>query len=186
VPAKTPDVQRLLQFYMLGIKLASDKKYEPALKEFESAATVESNFLGLHMTMSSAQMGLGKYDEAVAAANDELRLVGCLEPLTDAELTGFSYFMEVKDKTAAARGKEQALALRDRLPKAKAYAYYTLACALSRQKNSDAALDAVQKAIASGYNDKKALQTDPDLATVRQNPQFATAIAAVGKAKTSP
>jgi tetratricopeptide (TPR) repeat protein len=185
-PAKTPDVQRLLVFLEQGINFASNKKYDLALKEFQSAATIDPNFLSLHMNISSSQMGLGKYDEGAAAANDELKLVGCLEPLNDAQLASFSYFMEVKDKTGAGRGKEQALALRDRLPKVKAYSYYNLACALSRQKNGEASLDAVQKAIAAGFDDKKALQTDPDLATVRQNPQFATAVAAIGKGKTSP
>jgi len=92
----------------------------------------------------------------------------------------------VQDKGGPNRGKEQAQLLRERLPKVKARSYYTLACAYSRQKNTEAALDAVQKALAAGFDDKKTLQTDPDLAVVRQNPQFNTVIAGVGKARTSP
>ena len=94
--------------------------------------------------------------------------------------------MEVKNKSGPARGKGQAEALRDRLPKVKARSYYALACAYAGQKNSDAALDAIRKAIDAGFDDKKSLLTDPFLANVRQNPQFATTIAAIGKAKTSP
>jgi tetratricopeptide (TPR) repeat protein len=186
IPAKTPDALRLVQYLKQGMSFASNKKYDLALAEFKPATAIDSNFLGLHMNISSAQMGLNKYDEAIAAANEELKLVSCLEPLTDAQLASFSYFMEVQDKSGPNRGREQARMVRDRLPKVKATSYYNLACIYSRQRNNDAALDAVQKAVAAGFDDKKALMTDPDLASVRQNPQFATAIAAVGKPKTTP
>ncbi len=120
VPAKTPDALRLVVFLEQGMNYAMNKKYDLALKEFQPALAIDSNFLTLHMNISSVQTALGQFDDAVASANEELKLVACLEPLTDGQIAQFAYFMEVKNKSGPARGKGQAEALRDRLPKVKA------------------------------------------------------------------
>ena len=93
--------------------------------------------------------------------------------------------MEVLEKDSSKRGKAQAQAVREQLPRVKAAAYYNLACAYSRQKKSSEALDSLKAAVASGFDDKKALMGDPDLASVRQNPEFKIITASVGKLRSS-
>jgi tetratricopeptide (TPR) repeat protein len=183
IPAKTPDALRLVQYLKQGMMFSLNKKYDMALAEYKPALAIDSNFLSLHLNLGAAQMALRKYDEASVSAKEELKLIGCLEPLTDAQLASFSYFMEVLEKDASKRGKAQAQAVREQLPKVKAAAFYNLACIYARQQKANDALDSLKSAVAAGFDDKKSLMADPDLAGVRQNPEFKNILALVGKAK---
>src|SRR5262249_8743786 len=146
------------------------------------ALAIDTNFLSLHLNLGAAQMALRKYNDATASEKEELKLIGCLEPLSDDQLASFSYFMEVFEKDASKRGNAQAQALREQLPKVRAAANYNLACIYSRQKRSNDALDSLRAAVAAGFDDQKSLIGDPDLANVRQNPEFKSILASVGKA----
>jgi hypothetical protein len=64
--------------------------------------------------------------------------------------------------------------------------YYNLACIESRAGDAIAAFDALQEAVLLGYANADSMQTDPDLATVRQNPGFAGLLASVGKKPPGP
>jgi tetratricopeptide (TPR) repeat protein len=185
IPAKTPDALRLVQYLKQGMVFALNKKYDMALAEFKPALAIDTNFLTLHLNLGAAQLALRKYDEASASAKEELKLIGCLEPLTDPQLAAFSYFMEVLEKDASKRGKAQAQAVREQLPKVKAAAYYNLACIYSRQQKANDALESLKAAVAAGFDDKKSLMADPDLAAVRQSPEFKIIAASIGKAKSS-
>lgn len=55
--------------------------------------------------------------------------------------------------------------------------YYDIACAYSRMKQKAPALEYLQKAIDSGYNNSEWMQQDPDLAFLQEMPEFKAMIA---------
>ncbi|MBI4322942.1 MAG: hypothetical protein HY596_01555 [Candidatus Omnitrophica bacterium] len=50
--------------------------------------------------------------------------------------------------------------------------WYNLACSLSLLKRLDESLEALQRAMALGYDDFEFLAKDPDLDVLRRSPQF--------------
>ena len=56
-------------------------------------------------------------------------------------------------------------------------AHYNVACSLSILGRADESIDALEKAIALGYEDWKQLRKDPDLANVRNHQRFRTLVA---------
>jgi tetratricopeptide (TPR) repeat protein len=51
-------------------------------------------------------------------------------------------------------------------------ARYNLACSLARAGRSDEAIDALSRAILLGYDDLTHMETDPDLESLRDHPDF--------------
>jgi hypothetical protein len=49
---------------------------------------------------------------------------------------------------------------------------YNLACSYSLLKDVDRSLDALERAIDLGFDDRKQIQSDPDLDNVRSDPRF--------------
>jgi uncharacterized protein len=179
VPAKTPDVARLVQYLKQGMNYASQKKYDLALPEFQAALAIDKNFLGLNQNVGAAQLALKKYSEAETAFKSELKLVDCLTPLNDSQLSAFAYFIEVDEREPAKRRKAQTDKLKTQLPTIKADAHYNLACLYALQKQKDPALAELRAAVDGGFSDKKALSGDPDLAFVRGFPDFREIVAKV-------
>lgn len=53
-----------------------------------------------------------------------------------------------------------------------AVARYNLACSLARAGNADEAIDALSRAILLGYDDLDHMESDPDLESLRNHPDF--------------
>jgi uncharacterized protein len=172
VPAKSPDIARLLQYLKQGMNYSLEKKFDLALPEFQSALAIDKNFLALNQNAGAAQMALKKYAEAETALKAELKLVDCLTPLNDAQLSAFAYFIEVDEQDPVKRKKAQTDILKMRIPTIKADTHYNLACLYSLQKQKDPAIVELRAAIDSGFSDKKALSGDPDLSFVRDSQGF--------------
>jgi len=51
-------------------------------------------------------------------------------------------------------------------------AHYNLACSLALLERADAALEALERAVALGYTDADFLASDPDLASLHQEARF--------------
>jgi len=51
-------------------------------------------------------------------------------------------------------------------------ARYTLACSLARAGRPDEAIDSLSRAILLGYDDLAHMETDPDLESLRDHPDF--------------
>ncbi len=171
-PTKPVDVSRLLKYLKQGMNYASQKKFDLALSEFQPALDIDRNFLALNQNVGAAQMGLKKFAEAEAAFRAEVKLLDCLVGLNDNSLADFGYFYEVPETDPARRRQLQAAKLKAELPKAKAVTHYNLACNYSLQKQKDGALSELKLAIDAGFSGKLPLNTDPDLAFVRQSPEF--------------
>ena len=51
-------------------------------------------------------------------------------------------------------------------------ARYNLACSLAQAGRADEAIDALSRAILLGYDDIDHMETDPDLESIRNHPDF--------------
>ncbi len=51
-------------------------------------------------------------------------------------------------------------------------AYYNMACAYTRMKNVDKAFEALNKAVAEGYTNRRSIETDTDFEPLRSDPRF--------------
>lgn len=56
-------------------------------------------------------------------------------------------------------------------------AWYNLACSLALTEQPDAAFQALDKALALGYDDAEWMQDDEDFAPIRKDPRFARLLA---------
>jgi hypothetical protein len=60
-------------------------------------------------------------------------------------------------------------------------AHYNLACSLALSRRKIAALQALERAIELGYSDRTWMEKDPDLAVLREHPQFQKLLAGLAK-----
>jgi hypothetical protein len=171
-PAKDVDVAKLIQYLKQGLFYAEMNRPEDALSEFEHGLLIDKNFLGLNANKAQALLKLKRYDEAKSALNKELELIRCMEMMSDDELKDYAYMLEVEEKIETLRPIEQAKKLRTRFGLVRAVSQYNLACLHSLKEEKALALDALNKAVESGFNDKRSLAEDPDLAFIRSDPAF--------------
>jgi tetratricopeptide (TPR) repeat protein len=61
------------------------------------------------------------------------------------------------------------------------WAHYNKACAYALMGKQDQALEALEQAFRSGIEDLKLLRTDPDLASIRNDPRYQALVSRVGK-----
>jgi Flp pilus assembly protein TadD len=66
-----------------------------------------------------------------------------------------------------------------RLAPADPTAHYNLACSLALLSRAEAALDALERAVALGYRDARHLLDDEDLASLRATPRFHALVASL-------
>ena len=140
--------------------------------EHKYLGSFEYNYPTANQNVGAAQMGIKKYADAHTAFHAELKLVDCLAGLGDSQLGEFGYFVEVAEQDPVKRRQAQSEKLKAELPKVKAATHYNLACNYSLQKQKDGALTELKAAIDAGFSGKQALNTDPDLAFVRQTLEF--------------
>jgi hypothetical protein len=122
--------------------------------------------------MAVAYMSMNRYDDARASFDVENRLLGCLEPMRDATLQGFSYWLETDETNIAKRPQAQAQALRERIGQTRMVYWYNRACLYSLQRQEQPALRALREAVNAGFRDRNTLMADPDLAFIRSSNEF--------------
>jgi tetratricopeptide (TPR) repeat protein len=171
-PSNETEVVRLVQYIKQGMIYAAINKPEEALSEFQQGLAIDRNFPGLNQNAAASLLALKRYDEAKASLNNEFKLISRLERMKDADLQKYAYMLNVEEKSVLRHPEVQAETLRDHLGKIKAIAQYNLACLYSLRNEKQPALDALKKAIETGFDDKKTLASDPDLAFIRTAPEF--------------
>lgn len=171
-PVIHPDVSRLLTYLKQGMNYAAQNRYELALNEFEQVRQIDPNFLAMHENIAAAQMKLRRFSEAENHLQEELKLIGCLDQMNDADLSRFAYMLEVGQGGASNADLARAGAMRKRIKQARGAAHYNLACIRSRQGNTEQAIAELRHAVENGFCDLSALRRDPDLAKVRSARDF--------------
>lgn len=110
-------------------------------------------------------MAAGKYDEARAKAEEAVTLY------PDESMAWFLLARTrhaAGDLKAAIEAGERAVAF----PGVRASSYYNIACAQALLGHPDAAFEALEQAKLAGFADRHLMRTDPDLASIRDDPRF--------------
>jgi len=171
-PARNADAARLIQYVKQGMMYVTMNKPEAALAEFNTGLLIDRNFLGLHQNMAAAYMSLNRYEEAKSSLDAEIRLIKCLEPMSDKTLQSYAYMLETGEKNPSKRAESQAKELRNRIGQTRMLYWYNLACLYSLQRQEQPALNALREAIKAGFNDRKTLTADQDLSFIRSSNEF--------------
>lgn len=166
-PAPQPaDATRLLVYLKQGIRFAQARSYQNALREFEQVLRIDPEFPGARKNIGSATLRLRQYNLAAKEFQKELETIGCLSAQSDSAIQPFCYFVEPGEAPA------QVAECRRRLDSVRAATYYSQACLFSLLGDIEKSLDALQRAREAGFNDKRAIATDPDLRALRASPRY--------------
>jgi Zn-dependent protease len=133
-----------------------------AIPDLKKAFDQSSDYQ-LGLMLSQALMAEKRYAEVLDLCHRSVMSPGILQMLLNLETAAFqSNQFEISAK-AGALAYEQ---------KPDPTVAYNAACAFARASDPAQALVWLEKAIASGFSDKKLLATDPDLLAVRSQPGF--------------
>jgi tetratricopeptide (TPR) repeat protein len=181
-----PDVSRLLTYLKQGMNYATQQRYDLALNEFEQVRRIDPNFLGMHENIAAAQLKLKRFAEAENHLEEELKLIGCLDQMSDTDLPKFAYMLEVGQEGANNPNLARAQAMRKRIKQVRGAAHYNLACIRSHRGMTDQAIAELQQAVEDGFCDLSALRRDPDLANVRSAKGFKEVLDTASAKKETP
>jgi len=162
-------VARLRKHIEQGMKYAAENKPEDALSEFRQGLEIDKNFLGLNQNIAAALMLLGKYEEAESSLNKEIDLIDdCFKPIIkdDEDIAKLAYMLDIEHVGSKAK------VFRERITTTRRLTAYNQACLYSLQKQKEPALDALREAIDLGFDDRKALDSDPNLSFIRTSAEF--------------
>ena len=133
---------------------------------------LKPTFVSAHMDLAMTCDGLGRQDEARAARDQVLELLPnyLLQNPDDsrARMLHAVALAEINRKDEALREGDKALEISPDDP----LILYNCACLYARVGESQRAIEALRQGIAKGYEDYGWMRNDPDLASLRDNPDF--------------
>ncbi|MGD8727955.1 MAG: protein kinase [Gemmatimonadales bacterium] len=158
-------------YYFYARTCFQQGKLEPAVELFEKACEVHEDYQACLLAALS-YAGLGRADEAEAAYARALRVIQKhleLNPGDARALTlGAGCLARLDRRTEAADWCERSLRIDAEDP----VVVYAVACVYSILGMTDEALRELEKAIETGFGNKKWIENDPDFASLRDHPRF--------------
>jgi len=132
---------------------------------------IEQGFVSIKISKAHKQNS-AQFNEAMENAIQEFSAVVESDASADLkakalELRGTAYMIQ-KKYNKALDDLNQAVELQPESPTI----HYNLASLYSIEKKIDLGLDAIDSALANGFNNYDALRKDPDIANLRRNPEF--------------
>ena len=157
-------------YFNLGsIAYLREKDYPEAEKMWAAAVNLRPDVPYMVNNLGEARLSLGKKDAALACFQKAL----ALDPNYEEAHSSLADFYLGEGKYAEA---ETALGRWIELQPQNPSAYYRMACVKALQQQPNPALDALEKALANGYDDIKTVQEDPRLSSIRTEARFARLI----------
>ena len=158
-------------YYFYARTCFQQGKLEPAVELFEKACEVHEDYQACLLAALSYS-GLGREDEAKAAYARALRVIERhleLNPGDARALTlGGGCLARLGKADEAVLWCERSLQIDAEDP----VVVYAVACVYAILQMTDKALDGLEKAIESGFGNKKWIENDPDFASLREHPRF--------------
>jgi superkiller protein 3 len=153
-------------YFNLGLSLFRQKKYEESLQNFLRATELVPDDAEYWDLVGNAYMELHRLDEAQRALEKSIELAPSYS-LGHYDLG--VVFSRIKGREAEAlKLFKHAITL---CPEG-ALPYYAISCLYSLQNKKKLALDYLRKSIERGYHDREYIDSDPDLDTLRDDPEF--------------
>ena len=161
-----------LAYQQLGHNLAQLRRYPEADAAYQKALEMGGSDAGIYMGLGQIRFGQKRYEEAanfLTKAADG----GARNSLVYGQLA-FSQ-MHLNRNEEAIKSYEKAFEAG--IPPGAAtrgLAYYNMACAYARLKQTDKAFEMLNKAVDEGMTDRQTFETDTDLAPLRADARFQT------------
>jgi adenylate cyclase len=166
------DPEDFVAHWTLGRIHFTKGEFEQARGLYHRVIELKPTFFTAHMDLAMACDGLGRQDEARAARDRVLELLPnyLLQNPDDSRARSIHAvaLAEKGNKDEALREGDKALEINSDDP----LMLYNGACLYARLGESERAILTLRQAIAKGYADLGWMRNDPDLATLRDNPDF--------------
>jgi TolB-like protein/Tfp pilus assembly protein PilF len=166
------DPEDFVAHWTLGRIHFSKGEFKEAYEAFRRVIELKPTFVTGQCDLAQACDGLGRRDEARAARDRVLAMLPnyLLQNPEDsrARMIHAILLAEKNDKDAALREGDRALEISPDDP----LMLYNGACLYARLSEPQRAIEALRQGIANGYEDYGWMRNDPDLASLRDNPDF--------------
>jgi tetratricopeptide (TPR) repeat protein len=163
--AETVDADMGRKFFERGLEFADAFLYEEAVDAFDAALKLGHAPFETHYCLAGVRKSLGHYEVAENHIRRSLALNPAFAP---AHILLGEILKPVGRLEESVAACKRALLLD---PESSA-AYYDLACYFSLLSQGEKALTAMEMALCKGFSDFDWLTEDPDLAHLRQRPEF--------------
>jgi adenylate cyclase len=163
--------------YMLGQFYSKQARFGQSIPPLERSIELRPEFLGSHWAIVVNQLFLHNRDEAkrrAIAAIPIYEMRQRLAVLNEGQIGRYAALLELAGRDA------EALKILDGLTESGAldlHTLYSAACLYARLSKPEQAIDALSRSIRLGFKELHVLQIDPDLASLRELPEFQSLIA---------
>ena len=167
-------------YTQMGRMLAQLRRYDEAGAAYEKALSLGAQFGGVYNGLGQTRIAQKRWDEAVNYLTKAVEL-GARNSFTYGQLA-FAQ-MNLNRNEEALKSYEKAFEAG--IPpgaNTRGLAYYNMACAYARLKQTDKAFELLNKAIDEGMNNRQTFETDTDLAALRSDARFQTLLNRLPKA----
>jgi pentatricopeptide repeat protein len=164
---------------LLGRTQSRLGRFDEAGANLEKALKISPSNVFALSGLGQVRFGQRRYDDA--AANLEKAIAGGFR---NSMLYGQLAFAQLALQRNAEAIKSYESAFEMGIPlgaNTRGVAYYNMACAYARLKQTDKAFEMLGKAVDEGFADRRTLETDEDLAPLRTDARFAAILARVPK-----
>ena len=169
-----------LAYQQMGRVLSQLQRYDEANAAYEKALELGSTDAGIYVGLGQMRLGQKRYEEAVnyltKATESGARNSFIYGQLALAQ-------MYVNRNEEALKTYEKAFELG--IPagaNTRGLAYYNMACAYARLRQTDKAFEMLNKAVDEGFVNRQTFETDTDLAALRTDARFQTLLNRLPKA----
>ncbi|HEY9431935.1 MAG TPA: hypothetical protein VI260_10795 [Blastocatellia bacterium] len=153
-----------------GRALLQLRRFDEGAAAYEKALSLGSNDLGVFSGLGQIKFGQRQYEQAIPLLT---------RAIEGGMRNGFLYGQLASAQLHAGRNEEAVKtylkAFEAGIPpgaNTRGVAYFNLACGYTRLRQKDKAFEALAGAVAEGFTDRSAYETDEDLAPLRAEPRF--------------
>lgn len=166
------DPDDFIAYWTLGRIQYSTGKMEDALELFQRVIDIQPNFYVAYNDLKQALLKLGRSEEAEAASERALALMpNYLLRNPDDSRARMFYAITLCDVGRRDQAIREGTAAIDSSP-GDSVMLYNGACLYARLGDSKRAIDTLKQAVAAGVANYGWMKQDPDLDTLRQDPEF--------------
>jgi len=161
-----------IAYQQLGRNLSQLRRFPEAEKAYEKALELGGTDGGIYLGLGQIRLGQKRYDEAVTNLTKAIE-GGARNSMVYGQLA-FAQMALNRNEDAL---KSYEKAFESGIPpgaNTRGVAYYNMACAHTRLKQTDKAFEMLNKAVDEGYANRQALETDDDLAPLKPDARWKT------------
>jgi tetratricopeptide (TPR) repeat protein len=164
---------------LYGQKLTELRRFDEAAAAYEKALALGATEPGIFVGLGQIRMGQKQYEQATMLMTRAIS-AGARDSRVYGQLAWAQLHLGRNEE--AIKSYEKAFEIG--IPpgaNTRGVAYFNMACGYARIKQNQKALEVLEKAIAEGFTNRNAFETDEDLAPLRAEPKFQELLARLPK-----